>query len=596
MEEGAPVPVPIGGSDGADGGGEDGASLIRQLASCNKTTRDRALKLVIGTWLPSQRPGQISDDNMKKLWKGLFYCVWHADKTPVQADLTNRLSSLLLALDLPLSLDYLSVFFVTMRREWTGIDFLRLDKFYLLIRRFLHCSFLMLKQNYSWDLEICCRLMGILEEKTIFADDKYLGHGVNYHIASVFLEELRNFLPIRSEILDVIFKPFLSVMYKSQDKVLLAKVKSNMFDVLLKMGRNLLEDKKLGANHLPPPAASDIGDREAVSLGTIALTMGFSAKFYDLGTSPDCIQGNRKVLFSLHEDFLKLEKEFAASGIEILNPDSMVDNGEDEVPKFIPIATETEGTVSDVVLESNEVAIEGENAADSKPSKKNKKAKKGSEGSRDKEKALNGDNKKASKKKRKKGDAIIANGETTSGNGTTSDETSLIFSESVISNLQIQFEKVAAEGALDEDSPSSFDSPEITVRTHVLRKRKRARSMDGKDPHNLDLNGGEEDGCDSAMAAAKSLEKSSKKVKFSMKNNLVWKPHSPLPPQSLRLPPSVTPRGSALKKGIPPGPIREIPTVTKKAKQKKKKMMGRKGVKTISPAIKRLRKLQTLSV
>lgn len=51
---------------------------------------------------------------------------------------------------------------------------------------------------------------------------------------------------------------------------------------------------------------------------------------------------------------------------------------------------------------------------------------------------------------------------------------------------------------------------------------------------------------------------SKKKVRFVLKNNIVWKPHNPLPPQSMRTPPSATPRGSALKKGVPPGPIRVI--------------------------------------
>lgn len=50
-----------------------------------------------------------------------------------------------------------------------------------------------------------------------------------------------------------------------------------------------------------------------------------------------------------------------------------------------------------------------------------------------------------------------------------------------------------------------------------------------------------------------------KKVRFVLKNNIVWKPHNPLPPQSMRTPPSATPRGSALKKGVPAGPIRVTP-------------------------------------
>ncbi|XAR53246.1 hypothetical protein NMG60_11021714 [Bertholletia excelsa] len=588
MENGAAVQVAGGG-----------AAMIRDLASCNKSTRDRALKLVLKTWLPSQQPGQVSDDDMKKLWKGLFYCVWHADKSPVQLELINRLSSLLLTLELPLSLHYLSVFFLTMRREWTGIDALRLDKFYLLIRRFLSSSFLMLKKNCSWDFEVSRRFMAILEERTFFADDKFLGNGVNYHIASVFLEELKPFLPVGSQVLDVIFKPFLRVMQSSQDKVLLGKVKSNVFDLLLRTGRSLLELKKLGDEHA---SAIDSGNNDVVVLGTIALTMGFSAKFYDLGTSPDCFQGNRKILFSLHEDFMRLEKDLGTAGIEISISDVIVD---EEVPQLVLITTETESGVSasDVDMHPMEVDFEGAILSSSKLSKRKKKAKKASVGSEN-DKELDKANKKASKKKKKEkkkeripeqsstvkenGNPVIANGDSCT-NGTIDDANKLIFNKSVISNLQMQFEKVAEEVALDKDGSSSHGSSGITVSTTVAKKRKRVKRMEGQQPDNVHLNGEDDSGVDAASSAAKSA----KKVRFSMKNNLVWKPHSPLPPQNLRLPPSVAPRGSALKKGIPPGPIREMPPATKRVKKKKK---GRKGIRVVSTAVKRLRKLQTLGI
>ncbi|XP_059641035.1 uncharacterized protein LOC132283143 [Cornus florida] len=579
-----------------------GTSLIKQLGSCNKMSRDKALKFLLKTWLPSQ--SHLSDSDMKKLWKGLFYCLWHADKSPVQSDLINRLSSLLLLLDLPLSLHYLSVFLITMRREWPGIDALRLDKFYILIRRFLQSCFILLKNNL-WDLELLRPLMYVLEDKTFLANNNnsdnnfQVGNGVNYHIASVFLEEIKPFLPVSLDALDVIFRPFFAVMGKSRDKVLVGKVKSNMFDELLKTGRTLLEQRvRKGGEEEDDDV--DFGDGSGVVVfGTIALTMGFAAKFYDLGSSPDCLQGNRKVIFTLHENFLRLEKDLESSGIEILIPHVSFDY-EGDVPKLIPIVTTTTATttvmkvtVSEVVVkETVEVAPEGVNASASKSSKKNRRAKKG----------LDGSNKKAKTKKNGLADviqktclAVEESEDVTNANGDgLCNETNgmgnlITFNASVISNLQMQFEKVASEAGLESDT-GLCDLPKKTIKGTVFRKRKRLRTING-----LDSCDPEE--CGQVIAAgdasAKSGEKSAKKVRFSMKNNLVWKPHSPLPPQSLRLPPSVTPRGSALKKGLPPGPIREMPPPTKKVKQRKK---SRKGIKSISPAIKRLRKLQKLSI
>ncbi|KAF4366385.1 hypothetical protein F8388_018833 [Cannabis sativa] len=99
---------------------EVGLSSIKKLASCDKGTRDKALTFLLDTWLPTHT--LISEDLMKKLWKGLFYCVWHADKVPVQSQLADSLSTLIPKLDLSLSLQYFSVFLLTMRREWSGID------------------------------------------------------------------------------------------------------------------------------------------------------------------------------------------------------------------------------------------------------------------------------------------------------------------------------------------------------------------------------------------------------------------------------------------------------------------------------------------
>lgn len=548
---------------------EEGLSLIKQLAACNKGIRDKALGTILGSWLPGQP--DLSENLMKKLWKGLFYCVWHADKLDAQTHLIHQLSSLIPTLDLPLSIHYLSAFLLTMRREWTGIDVLRLDKFYLLIRKFLHNVFVLLK-NSSWDLELSRRLMGVLVERTFLADDKLQGNGVNYHIASVFLEELRPFLPVRLEVLAVLLLPFVSVMGKYPDKVLLGKLKSYLFGELLNNGKKLLEVKK---SREEVDSGSDVE-----VFGLIALKMGFSAKFYDLGSSPECCQGNRKVLFSLHEEFLKLEKDLTSSGIELSFP-NVVDRDEDEVPNLVPIAAEEMEVVASEPCEGNSVGRSGRMLArkckkvkkasveTNKKIKMSKKKKKNESSDSDKEKSsTNKENK----------DVVLANG---SKEQIVGDGDLIPINETVISNLQQQFEKIAAEAGLESDVPSSCDLRKVTVSSTVSKKRKRGKSID-----RLQQSGeGDAEGGGTAMTG----EKSAKKVRFSMKNNLIWKPQSPLPPQSLRLPPSVTPRGSALKKGVPPGPIREIPT------QPKKKKVRAVTVKKARKAIKRPKTLKSRS-
>ncbi|CAN8300839.1 unnamed protein product [Cochlearia groenlandica] len=514
-------------------------SLIKKLASCKQSIRDRSLRTVLRTWLPEQT--EIADEDMKKLWQGIFYCMWHADKSLYQSELIDNLVSALQSLPLPLSIHYFTVFLFTMRREWSRIDRLRLDKFYLLIRRFLKGLLSLLDSN-SWDLELTRSLMCVLFDGTLLAGDKFQGNGVNYHVASVFVEELRPFLPLRKEVLELLFAPFVAVLGVVSDKILVTKIKSSLFDELLKMGRKLLDVKKTGNGEEPV-------DDDVSVLGSIALSMEFAKRFYELGSSPDCHQGNRKAIFALHNEFLQLEKDVASSGIEVSIAEA-TRVSDDAVPeKLSPMAVETEEDESNVVSNSKKSVANGS-------SSKKKSLKKCS------------NSKKASAKK----DADA------SDLGNKKDEA---FDESMISDLRQEFEKIASEMEPTKEEVASV-CEEAAEPVSVPKKTKK-RKRENKEP-SAATSTVNRDAAETSLAGPSS-EKSSKRVRFAMKNNLVWKPHCPLPPQDLRLPPSATPRGSALKQGIPAGPVRD--SQIRKTK-KKVKPNTRKGVKTIKKLKKKM--------
>lgn len=356
-----------------------------------------------------------------------------------------------------------------MRREWSGIDSVRLDKFYLLIRRFISNAFSLLDKN-SWKLDLVNLVMNCFDKSTFSAKDRFLEEKrVNYYVASVFLQELTPFLPLKLSVLEMLFRPFFSAVVKLRDKVLVGKIRSGFFDVLLMNGKKLLEVRKSGEEC----------DGDVVNLGTIAVVMGFSSKLFELASDPGCGKSKGKVLFELHNEFLKLEKDVVNSGFEFSIPDS----------------------VDRVVLDSVDKV--------KKPKKNQRKIKKSD----------------VSKKRKR---TENSKGETSQG--------------------------------------------------VVSRKRKRTENSKGETSQDFDLNAAD---VEDVSAVAKSAEKSSKKVKFSMECNLFWKQHTPLPPQSLRIPPSATPRGSALKKGLPPGPIREMPLPTKKVKQKKSKQKKSKKIRKL---------------
>ncbi|CAH9090119.1 unnamed protein product [Cuscuta europaea] len=542
-----------------------GPALIKHLASCSAPVRSKALRL-LEVWLLSQ--SEIADDDMKKLWKGLFYCLWHSDKAPAQSHLINRASSLVLNLDLSLALNYFSVFLVSLKREWIGIDRLRLDKFYLLVRKFIYSIFSLCKKH-SWNVELLSRVVDIFINNAFLAEDKLLGNGVCYHIVSVWLDELSGCsVPVACDVVGYFFKPLFEVIKRSEDRVLVGKVKSCVFDKLLNTGKSLLEKKMKGAESNECYAE--------VALGLISMKMGFSSMFFEIGSSLECHQGNRKIIFKLHDEFLKLENLFETSRVDIVLPKVPIE--EEQIPDMVPIENSktNKGDASDGQTDENSRKCKKAKMMQVTSNKIGKKKEEKKRASQDcsliTETVFAPRLTENSKPSKGKEDSEIAlAGETIKDNPVVE---SVVFTETVISNLQMQFEKVATEVGDGE-----INKPKIPMEN----KRRNGKTVNNTEScivhlHNVG---------DFSVTAAKSEEKRSKKVRFAMKNNLVWKPHCPLPPQSLRLPPSSTPRGSALKKGVPPGPVREMPFASKKRKLKKK---GRKMLSTISPTMKRLKK------
>ena len=64
--------------------GDGSSKFARALASNSKKIRDGALAS-LARWLAAR--GVVEEADLMKVWKGMFYALWHADKAPVQARL-----------------------------------------------------------------------------------------------------------------------------------------------------------------------------------------------------------------------------------------------------------------------------------------------------------------------------------------------------------------------------------------------------------------------------------------------------------------------------------------------------------------------------
>eukprot|EP00752_Nemacystus_decipiens_P008569 g7653.t1 len=153
-EDRSPPQQPNGNAITATGGDDGGSKAIngngnvnsnneikfgKHLASSDKRVRDRTVA-ALREWLRQRsRGGRLTDLDLLKIWRGLWYCMFMCDKAPVQRELAENLAGLLSLFkdDRPEGVRFFKSFCVTMQRDWERIDNLRIDKYYTLVRVFV---------------------------------------------------------------------------------------------------------------------------------------------------------------------------------------------------------------------------------------------------------------------------------------------------------------------------------------------------------------------------------------------------------------------------------------------------------------------------
>ncbi|MBN3283101.1 RRP1B protein, partial [Polyodon spathula] len=219
--------------------------FAQKLASNEKPIRTRAIKkLRKYLSIRSQKPeGGFSNDELLKIWKGLFYCMWMQDKPLLQEELATVISRLIHSLQkTDAQYLFLETFLQTMNREWNGIDRLRLDKFYKLIRMVLRQFFELLKRE-SWDESLVERFGCILSTQVLSAASG-APSGIQFHILDIYMEELAT---VGAEELTAeenfkLIDPFCKIAAKTKDRLLLQAIAHSIFDEIVDQSPFAIED------------------------------------------------------------------------------------------------------------------------------------------------------------------------------------------------------------------------------------------------------------------------------------------------------------------------------------------------------------------
>uniref|UniRef100_A0A8C3YUX1 Ribosomal RNA processing 1 n=1 Tax=Catagonus wagneri TaxID=51154 RepID=A0A8C3YUX1_9CETA len=219
--------------------------LAQRLAGNEQVTRDRAVrKLRKYIVARTQRAeGSFTHDELLKVWKGLFYCMWMQDKPLLQEELGRTISQLVHAFQTTEAQHlFLQTFWQTMNREWTGIDRLRLDKFYMLMRMVLHESLKALKTQ-GWEERQTERLLELLTTEILHPDSQ-APNGVKSHFLEVFLEELTK---VGADELTAdqnlrLIEPFCRVATRTQDPLVLHNITRGIFETIVEQAPLAIEE------------------------------------------------------------------------------------------------------------------------------------------------------------------------------------------------------------------------------------------------------------------------------------------------------------------------------------------------------------------
>ncbi|KAF2717701.1 nucleolar protein NOP52 variant [Polychaeton citri CBS 116435] len=193
-------------------------SFVKSLVSSDRSIRDRALTS-LRTYL--SRTTQLSPAECMKLWKGLFFSMWHSDKPRNQQRLARDLADLVDVLREDKNiLDFTDAFYKTMAAQWNGIDALRMDKYLYLIRCFVNKGFVVcMKAHKEERPDFIDAFTEMLELTAANAKDATIPNGLRYHVIDVYVDELEKVDADHEGPVDVLMKPMKDLVKNSKNKV-----------------------------------------------------------------------------------------------------------------------------------------------------------------------------------------------------------------------------------------------------------------------------------------------------------------------------------------------------------------------------------------
>ncbi|EQC27279.1 hypothetical protein SDRG_14900 [Saprolegnia diclina VS20] len=289
----------------------------QKLAHTEKNVRDKAVKSLT-LFLVSKK--EWSDLDLDKIWKALFYCMWMSDKMKIQQELADNLSKLVHAFPSDaLKLRFVHSFFKTIQREWHGIDGLRLDKFYTLVRMMLFQSFKFLEATeFALNEAFASHL-----ESAILSQ---LPNGLRLHVSDVYLSELFKAVgdSIPADAFVQLLAPFFTLMSTDADKAVAKRVHDLILTPLVS------EYFFLDTQHTKPaPTDAETTDDEAEAPKQFAAAAlaEVQHRIFEIAAAEETLDRNRNLLYTIYATM------YAKTKVDSSKPDAIAKARQDMAKK-----------------------------------------------------------------------------------------------------------------------------------------------------------------------------------------------------------------------------------------------------------------------
>ncbi|KAF8140566.1 nucleolar protein,Nop52-domain-containing protein [Boletus edulis] len=275
--------------------------LGKYLASSDKKTRDKAVKH-LALFFSSPENNALPESRSPSFWM--------SDKPRVQQDLAQELAELLLTItSIPSSLSFLKGFWISTVREWNGIDRLRMDKYYMLVRRFVNASFRLLIRA-QWNNSALQDYTSILtsEGGPLCPTDIRVPTGLTFHLAEIYLEELEKAVsasdsPLPTPILGLL-SPFISLAAHTPTNTTYKHLEESLF-------RPLLAGLRASGHEYPTVLSNACADAPDTGspMAPSTLREAMLQKLFAIASAEDTRDSNRRKMYALYKTAVEEDED-----------------------------------------------------------------------------------------------------------------------------------------------------------------------------------------------------------------------------------------------------------------------------------------------